>query len=73
MYSENIRQNNQYGWLRNDTNQTESNINDDYFAIPPNSTLLTIDDKVEIINENDQNIVSQQMCSSVKFYWFFFS
>lgn len=63
MYSENIRQNNQYDWICNDTNQTQSNINDNnHFAMPPKSTLLTNDVKIEIIPENDQNFVSQRIC-----------
>lgn len=60
MYSENIRQNNQNGWLHTDKQDVQSNINDtDRLPTTANTTLLTNDDKVEIINESNQNSVSQ--------------
>lgn len=60
MYSENIRQNNQNGWLHTDKQDVQSNINEtDRLPTTANTTLLTNDDKVEIINESNQNSVSQ--------------
>lgn len=59
MFSQNIQQHNQYGWLNDDEKQTHKQINE-LPSMPPNCN-ISIDDQADIISKNDQNSVSDQV------------
>lgn len=59
MFSNNIRQNKEFGWFCSDKTSTQqSHAIDDQFSMPPHMNSLTYNDKIEIINENDRSSVS---------------
>lgn len=59
MFSQNIQQHNQYGWLNDDKNQTHEQINE-LPSMSPNCNIF-IDDQADIISKNDRNSVSDQV------------
>lgn len=74
MFSNNIRQNKQFGWIGSDdkdSSQQSQKIHDQ-IPMPPHTNSLTYNDKVEIINENDRNPVSEKQCQNTKFFLFGF-
>lgn len=62
MFSDNIRQNQEHGWQCNDKTPTCSHItitiDQSPYAAQPNENSLTLNDNVQIVNENDRSIVS---------------
>lgn len=75
MYSANIRHSDQNGWLHTDKDAIQSNINDDDQSPPStaNTTLLTYDAKVEIINEANQSSVSRLSVTCLRLFSNYFN
>ena len=69
MFSNNIRQNKQFGWFGSDKTSTQlthgidgndDDDDNDHNSMPPHTNSFTYNDKIEIINENDRNFVSSK-------------